>query len=44
VRHTDSNTCSSCSTSLSQSSTKFGRLTGTGFFGSGFSGGVKSAS
>ena len=44
VRHSCSKTSSSCSTSRSQSSTKFGRLIGTCFFGSGFSGGVKSGS
>ena len=44
MRHSASKTCSSSSTSCSQSSMKLGRLIGTCFFGSGFSGGVKSAS
>ena len=44
MRHSDSKISSSCSTSRSHSSMKFGRLIGTCFFASGFSGGVKSAS
>ena len=39
MRHSYSKTSSSCSTSRSHSSTKFGRLTGTCRFASGFSGG-----